>query len=345
MKKTIAFILTSVLVIMIGLTGSSFAASLNNVTIDTNKTTVHPGEQVKLTVKFGKALSAYTFKIAYDRNLFSFVSVDDSEVNTNDTQDKLIAEFHDSKGGANPRSSVSINFKAKSDIVTSNPTELTVVGEGFASVENGTTVTYDDITVPMVKNITVEPDFKNYVLKLEHTGEIIAKQEKDMTLSYSSSMGRPYEHARLIAEATSPAGGNVKLMVLNSREQVEQDIIESGWGDPQGYAIGGKDVSQVLKVKGLFSKVGDYKITLKLIDRDNSDSVISEKQFSFKVVEKEITGATGTDKEEPTKNPTTTENKKPTTLPKTGNNIYAPITFLIATLGSCVYCYNKKNHD
>lgn len=345
MKKTIAFILTSVLVVMIALTGSSFAASLDNVTIDTSKTTVHPGEQVKLTIKFGKALSAYTFKIAYDHNLFSFVSVDDAEVNTNDTGDKLIAEFHDSKGGANPRSNVSINFKAKSDIVTSNPTELTVVGEGFASVEGGTTVTYDDITTPMVKNITVEPDFKDYVLKLEYTGEIIAKQEKDMTLSYSSTMGRPYEHARLIAEATTPAGANVKLMATNSAMQVEQDIIESGWGDPQGYKIGGKDVSQVLKVKGLFTEVGDYKITLKLIDRDNSDSVIAEKQFSLKVVEKETNGTTGTDKEEPTKKPTTTENKKPTTLPKTGNNIYAPIAFLIATLGGCAYCYNKKNND
>ena len=166
-----------------------------------------------------------------------------------------------------------------------------------------------------------------------------------MVLSYSSSMGRPYEHDRLVAEATTPAGANVKLMALDSTAQVEQDIIESGWGDPQGYKIGGKDVSQVLKVKGLFTEVGDYKITLKLIDRDNSDSMIAQKQFSFKVVEKTTTGTTDTDKEEPTKKPTTTETKKPTTLPKTGNNIYAPIAFLVATLGGCAYCYNKKKED
>lgn len=344
MKKAIAFIFTLTLLAIIGLTGNLFAASLDNVTIDLNKTTVNPGEQVKLTINFGKALSAYTFNIAYDHNLFTFVSVSDEEVNTNDTGDKLIVEFHDSKGGANPRSSVAVNFKAKSDILTSNPTELTVVGEGFASVENGATVTYDDITTPKVKNITVEPDYKDYVLKLEHTGSIIAKQEKNMTLSYSSSMGRFYEHARLIAEATTPEGATVKLTALDSTTQTEQDIIGSGWGDPQGYKIGGKDVSQVLKVTGLFSEVGDYKITLKLIDRDNSDSVIAGKQFSFKVVDKVNTETTTTDKEEPTKKPTITENKKPETLPKTGTNIYAPIVVLIAILGSCVYCYNKKNN-
>ena len=66
---------------------------------------------------------------------------------------------------------------------------------------------------------------------------------------------------------------------------LEHDIKDSGWGDAQGYKIGGKNVSQTLQTKAIFSKAGDCKITLKLIDRDNSDSIIAEKVFSFSVLD------------------------------------------------------------
>ena len=173
-------------------------------------------------------------------------------------------------------------------------------------------------------------------------------------------MGRYYEHARLIAEATTPEGGNVKLTAIEATTRAEEDIIQSGWGNPQGYKIGGKDFSQVLNVQALFTKAGNYTITLKLIDRDNSDSVIAQKQFSFTANEEttEIVppeeepetpqqpGQTETPKE-PTKQPTTsnqqtTTQQKPTTLPKTGENIYLPIAVLLISLASAIVYYNKK---
>ena len=216
--------------------------------------------------------------------------------------------------------------------------------------------------VLIVKNITVEPEYQDYVLNLEHTGDIIVNEEKEMKLSYSSSMGRYYEHARLIAEATTPEGGNVKLTAIEAATRAEEDIIQSGWGDPQGYKIGGKEFSQVLNVQALFTKAGDYTITLKLIDRDNSDSVIAQKQFSFTATEEtteivppeeepETPPTTETPEpstpEEPTKHPTTnnqqtTTQQKPTTLPKTGENIYLPIAVLLISLASVIVYYNKK---
>ena len=177
-------------------------------------------------------------------------------------------------------------FKAKADITTSNPTEFTVTAEGLANAD--ASVTFDDITIPIVKNVTVEPQYVDYTLKLEHTGNIIKGKENQMTLSYSSSMGRYYEHARLVAEATSPAGATVRLLATD-KSRLEHDIIQSGWGDAQGYKIGGKDVSQVLQVRGIFSEVGDYTITLKLIDRDNSDSVIAQETFNFTAQEETTT--------------------------------------------------------
>ena len=186
-----------------------------------------------------------------------------------------------------------------------------------------------------------------------------------MKLTYSSSMGRYYEHARLIAEATTPKDASVKLLATDGVTKAETDIIQSGWGDPQGYKIGGKDVSQTLNVRALFSEVGDYSITLKLIDRDNSDTVIAQKTFEYKVAEKEVTPPEeekpsqpeitppAEETEQPTQKPdqTTTEIKPnetvkqetPNKLPKTGYNEYVIMSVvLFSVIGLGIYINKKK---
>lgn len=361
MKKIISLISIFAIIFTFSLIGTTFAESLNTIKVDVDKTTVRPGENVTLTITFGEPLGAYTFDIAYDNNIFEYVSTPDGTANN--MGNKVRVTFHDSTGGTSPKENMSIIFKAKEGITTSNPTELNVTGNGLANAD--ASVTYDDITSPIVKNITVEPEYQDYVIKLEHTGEIIENKEKDMILSYSSSMGRYYEHARLIAEAKTPDDANVKLTATEAITRAEEDIIQSGWGDPQGYKIGGKDVSQVLNVKALFTKTGEYTITLKLIDRDNSDSVISEKDFKFTVAKETTpivppaTDGNGQQPEtqpEPETKPETKpqpqpetkpevqeNNNKPTKLPQTGNNIYVPMIVLIISLLVFAVYYNNKN--
>lgn len=354
MKKIISLIVIFTLATTMFLTGKVYAASLDRITVDVNKTTVRPGEDVTLTINFGQALGAYTFNISYDKNIFEYVSVNGGTANN--TSDKVRVTFYDSTGGTSPRENMSIVFKAKADITTSNPTEFTVTGEGLAN--NDASVTYDDITTPMVKNITVEPEYQDYTINLAYTGEILVNQPKEMILSYSSPMGKYYEHARLIAEATTPEGASVQLKGINSTNQVTQDIIESGWGDPQGYSIGGKDVSQRLNVTGLFTKEGDYTITLKLIDRDNSDAIIAQNKFAYKIpnttqkpaeneTPKEEEPKEETPKEDEVKEDNKTEEKepekvKPNVLPKTGHNIYVPIIILIIALISGILYFKRK---
>lgn len=367
MKKTISLIITILIFATLLLTVKSYAASLDTVKFDVDKTVVRPGEEVKATIDFGKQLGAYTVDVNYDNNIFEYVSVDGGTAN--DTTDKVKVTFHDSTGGTNPRESMSITFKAKEDITTSNPTELTVTAEGLSNAD--ASETYDDITTPLVKNLTVEPEYKDYQITLEHTGNIEKDVEKEMKLMYSSSMGRYYEHARLIAEATTPKDASVKLLATDGETKAETDIIQSGWGDPQGYKIGGKDVSQTLNVRALFSEVGDYSITLKLIDRDNSDTVIAEKTFEYKVAEKETTPPEEENPEQPeitppaeepeqpaekpeqttpeTKTDETTSNgemerkETPNKLPKTGYNEYIIMYIaLFCVIGLGVYINKKK---
>lgn len=339
MKKIISIItIISILLVLI-LTGSTYAESLDTISVDVDKTLVHSGEEVKVTVNFGTELGAYTGIVAYDDTIFDYVSVEGGT--PNDTGDKVRVVFYDTTGGTAPRNSMSVTFRAKADITTSNPTEFQITAEGLANAD--ASVTYDDIGTPITKNVTVEPQYVDYTLNLTHTGDIIKGQENAMTLSYSSPMGRYYEHARLIAEATTPEGANVQLLGTDS-QGLEHNIIQNGWGDAQGYKIGGKDVSQVLNVKGIFSELGDYTITLKLIDRDNSDTVIAQNTFNFKAVETPTTPEQPTPVEPQPEAPAVTEETEtPKVLPKTGNNIYIPIIIvLIALVSSYIYFSKRK---
>ena len=350
MKKIISILTLLLLITVFCFTGNVYADSLDTVDVTITKELVRPGEEVKVNIEFGTALGSYTFDVAYDNNIFEYVSAEGGT--SNDLGTKVRVVFYDSTGGTNPRNSMNITFKAKDDITTSNPTEFNITAEGLANSD--ASVTYDDITTPITKNVTVEPEYVDYTLSLETVnGTLIKGEENDMKLSYSSPMGRYYEKARLVAEKTSGTG-DVKLLADDSA-RLEHDIIQSGWGEEQGYEIGGKDVSQVLNVRGVFSEVGDYKIILKLIDRGNSDTVIAEKTFDFTVEEKqeqlppEQEGQTDNEVEEeitPPQEESTEneiENKVPEKLPKTGINIYIPICLvLIAVLTMIVY-YNRKS--
>lgn len=347
MKKIISIFAIITLLTLVIFTGNTYAAELDTLDITTSKTTVRPGEEVKVTMEFGQNLGAYTFKVSYDNNIFDYVSAEGGTAN--DTTDKVIVTYHDTTGGTNPRTNMSVTFKAKEDITTSNPTEFTITAEGLANAD--ASETFDDIGTPIVKNVTVEPEYVDYTLNLQYTGEIVKEQEKEIIVSYSSPMGRYYEHARLIATATTPEGADVQLIATDEQD-LKHDIIESGWGDAQGYKIGGKDVSQVLKTQGTFSKAGNYTITLKLIDRDNSDTTIAEKAVQIAVVETPTTTEPPVTTPEPSNpdqtptQPTTPEEPKteetPTTLPKTGINMYIPIALILVSLLSGYVVYNKR---
>lgn len=356
MKKLVSMITIFLILFIMLFSAKVYAAALDTMDITVDKQTLHPGENVKVTVAFGQQLGSYTVDIAYDNNLLEYVSSEGGTHNDNGTRIRLY--YFDSTGGTQPRENMSVTFKAKEGIITSNPTDFSITAEGLANPDGS--VEYDDITVPIVKNVIVEPIYEDYKIQLDYTGDIIENEPKEMKITISSAMGKNYEHARLLAEATTPSGATVKLLATDNA-QLEHDIIQSGWGDASGSAIGGKEVSQQLNVRGLFSAVGEYSITLKLIDRDHSDAEITKQTFALSVKEKaavlppntEETPPTTpeTDNQQPENNrPENNENKEelpteeiePTTLPKTGHMIYLTIVPIMMILAVIVISCRKK---
>ena len=230
MKKAISIVtIIAVLLLSIFSTGV-YADTLDTINITTDKATVHPGEEITINIDFGQDMGSYTADIAYDNNLLEFVSAEGGTENDNGTRIRVY--FFDSAGGTNPRRTMSVTFRAKEDIITSNPTQLSVTFEGLANPD--ASVTYDDITTPVIKDVIVEPIFVDYDFNLNYTGDIKVNEEKDMKLTLSSTLGKNYAHTRILAEVVAPDNGTVKLLATDN-QSLEHDIIQSGWGDAQGY--------------------------------------------------------------------------------------------------------------
>ena len=349
MKKFLSILLIMAILTMIFFVGNVKAAALDNIQISTDKEIVNPGSEIVLTINFGRDLGSYTFDVAYDSNLLEYVSTDAGTANDDKTKVRVV--YYDSTGGTNPKSSMQVTFRAKEGLTTSNPTNFAITAEGLANAD--ASETYDDIAVPIEKNIVVEPIYEDYEFTLTYTGNPIINEEKEMTLRLISTMGRYYDHARILAEVKTPEGANVKLLGTDENN-LEHDLIDSGWGDPSGYEIGG-DVDKVLNLRGIFDKEGQYTLTFKLIDRDNSDAVIATNDFTINVTtsQPEVTLPEEPTEEMPSENITTenpetnneTNEQLPKELPRTGYNIVIPIILsvvLVLAVVAVAYLKSRK---
>ena len=337
-----------------------YAASvpLNNINVNLSADKIAPGETVKINIDFGTELGAYTFDVAYDKNIFEYVSSEGGTENDNGT--RIRVTYYDNTGGSNPRRSMSVTFKAKSNLVTTNPTDFSVTAEGLANSD--ASQSYDDITTPIKKNITVEPKYVDYSIKLNYTGTVIENEEKSMELITESSLGKNYDNVKMNVEITKkPSNSATVKLLATERTRQEIDLIKDGWGEPDGYQLGGKDVKQILDIRGLFDEKGSYTIKISLLDKDKSNAEIASESFNITVEDEsqdnnnqeENGGTIGNTNNENTNKPnnentSNIENNEelPENLPKTGITKYAYIITVIAILGSgYLALQNRKKQE
>lgn len=318
---------------------------LNSVTVDVTKEKIEPGENVTVNINFGTELGAYTFDVAYDNNIFEYVSSEGGTENDNGTRVRVT--YYDSAGGTNPRSSMSVTFKAKDSITSTNPTDFSVTAEGLAN--NDASQEYDDITSPIKESVTVEPNYVDYTIEFNYSGKIIYGKEKAMELITKSSMGKNYDHVKMQVKVTKKPSDNASVQLLATEKTRNQvDLVKDGWGEPDGYKLGGKNVEQVLEVQALFSEVGEYGIKISLLDKDASNAVIEEKEFTFNVKENAVNDENNGDNNETVtdKNEVIgeTENieEMPENLPKTGMTKYIYIITFVAILGATYFTIKNE---
>ena len=175
MKKTICYLLVIFFVLFSVLSVKVVKAdTLDTASIGISKEKIAPGEEVTLTINFGKELGAYTVDAAYSSEIFDYVRSEGGTANDDKTKVRLV--FYDAEGGSNPRTTASITFKAKEGLLTSNPTDFSVTLSGMTSPDTHTN--YDDILTPMKKDILVEPNYVPYTLSLQYSGSILPNEQK-----------------------------------------------------------------------------------------------------------------------------------------------------------------------
>lgn len=341
MKKIISSFILLIIINMLILNVLSYASEDLNISVDV-PTIARPGETVELFFNFGDLkLKKYNFEILYDSNIFDYIRVNngtanDSEGGLGDSRTKKLTINYNQE--ETPIRTMKVTFKAKEELTTSNTTEFKITGKEFKDINDSED--YNEAKID--KQILVEPEYIPYDIKLTAEENILKNKEIPMKLSYSSAMGRYYEKARLIATAVVPEGATVKLLGEKLDEK-EYDIIEEGWGSTQGYGIGGANVVQELNLTGIFSEAGKYDITLKLIDLAKSNETIAEKTFSFNVLDDVKPQVASETTVEPPIQENTTNEVEPTVLPKTGVNIYVPVTIILSIIAFyCVYSIKKK---
>ena len=349
MKKLYSFILAILLILcMFQLNVFASSIPLDSVTVDVTKAKIAPGEEVTVNINFGTELGSYTFDVAYDNSIFEYVSSEGGTPNDNSTRVRVT--YYDSSGGSNPRSNMSVTFKAKEDLTSTNPTDFSVTAEGLAN--NDASQEYDDITSPIKKDVTVEPNYVDYTIEFNYSDKLVADSENAMELITKSSMGRNYDHVKMKVEVTKKPSDSATVQLLAiERTKSQVDLIQDGFGEPDGYELGGKDVEQILDVQGVFSQEGEYVIKISLLDKDSSDALIVTKDFTFNVEKAKIDDEENntTPPEDNTQdnenniignqnqqNQVNTENveEMPENLPKTGMTKYVYIITAIAVLGA-----------
>jgi len=319
MRKTFAIIaLFALLFLLLFPLHVNAATIVPKVTLD--KTVVNPGQNITVTVDFGQLMGSYDLYIKFDTSLVQYASITD-----NNSTGKPIAVAHVSGNEvlvsfadtSNPSSTVSVTFTAKT-VTTSNPTNFSITADGMATPA---AVSFDPITTPMIAYFVVEPAYDAYTITISQPSNIAANTETPIDVTISSAQGRAYNHLRLVATVTTPSGATMQLLGTNS-SGVQSDVILSGWGDPTtGFGLGPGAVKQVYNFRGLFSANGTYKLTLNLIDRDNSDAVIATKTATFTV------------------------GPIPTKLPKTGTNLYLYAGIVLVILIAAYAIVNRRDKN
>ena len=153
MQKLTKTILIICVMISIFFTLSVYAATLDNISVNLTGTVVKSGETETVDIQFGQNLGSYTVDISYDNSLFEYVSSQGGTANDNGTRVRVY--YFDQTGGNNPKNNMQVNFKAK-EVTASTNTSLSVTASGLANAD--ASVTYDDITTPIVRNVTIEPN-------------------------------------------------------------------------------------------------------------------------------------------------------------------------------------------
>ena len=122
-----------------------------------------------------------------------------------------------------------------------------------------------------------------YTFDLQYTGDIIKNEQKNAQVLLVGKNGTLHQKVRIKVDVKGPATPKITAVDTN---QIEHNIIESGyWGPAEGFPVQG-DFTNTTPIKATFYEAGKYTITLSLINLENNN-VITTNTFELNVIDNE----------------------------------------------------------
>lgn len=189
------------------------------------------------------------------------------------------------------------------------------------------------IFILILATLTYETDVPNngYAFNLSYQGEIKKNVQKDATVTLAGTNATPYTNVRIKIDLVS--GPATPELLATDSAGTTYNLAQVGyWGPPSGFAVGGTFTNET-PIKATYPEAGTYVSRLSLIDLNNSNAVITSKEFTVTV----------TDDNQVIENVTNVQNNVIEEIPQTGVSIWTYIIVSIALIVAILYARKLIN--
>lgn len=141
------------------------------------------------------------------------------------------------------------------------------------------------IFILILATLTYATDVHNngYAFNLSYQGEIKKNVQKDATVTLSGTNATPYTNVRIKIDLIS--GPATPELLATDSAGTTYNLTQVGyWGPPSGFAVGGTFTNET-PIKATYPEAGTYVSRLSLIDLNNSNAVITSKEFTVTVTD------------------------------------------------------------
>ena len=189
------------------------------------------------------------------------------------------------------------------------------------------------ILILILATLTYATDVHNngYAFNLSYQGEIKKNVQKDATVTLSGTNATPYTNVRIKIDLIS--GPATPELLATDSAGTTYNLAQIGyWGPPSGFAVGGTFTNET-PIKATYPEAGTYVSRLSLIDLNNSNAVITSKEFTVTV----------TDDNQVIENVTNVQNNVIEEIPQTGVSIWTYIVVAVVLIVAILYARKLIN--
>lgn len=130
------------------------------------------------------------------------------------------------------------------------------------------------------------PTNSEYVFNLNYQREIKKNEPKNGSVTLTGTNATPYTNVRIKVDLLS-GPGTPEILATDSAGTT-YNIAEIGyWGPPSGFAVGGTFTNET-PITATYPEAGTYVTKLSLIDLNNSNAVITSREFTITVTEDQV---------------------------------------------------------